>query len=332
MHEHNEIRLLAKHHLHFVQSVGKVECAPAKKTENRHYSCSILFMTQSADVTDTSDLKDRLAGMVESMPAFPESVHQVMAMSADINCSPKSLVKVIERDPVMTMKILKLVNSAFFALSRHVSSVQHALVYLGMNTVKNLAVTIATVNTLPRQSIPELPMGAFLTHSLATASVAQHLAKNVLNIRDASDHFVGGLLHDFGKAVLVQFEPTTYARVIRQAREKQVPLSQEEFEELGITSAEVGAMLAESWQLPEELVNCIRGHLTCDEESSNLTLSVAAANTVVKAMQLGDNGDPSTGEFSEAMKQRLQCELDDVIADMQGLPDEVRSLLNLVQG
>jgi len=288
-------------------------------------------MTQSADVTDTSNLKNRLAGMVESMPAFPESVHKVMTMSADINCSPKDLVKVIERDPVMTMKILKLVNSAFFALSRHVASVQHALVYLGMNTVKNLAVSIATVNTLPRQSIPELPMNAFLTHSLATASVAQYLAKNALKTRDASDHFVGGLLHDFGKAVLIQFEPTIYAKVIGQAREQQVPLSQIEFEELGITSAEVGAMLAESWQLPEELVNCIRGQLDSDEDSSDLILTVAAANTVVKTMQLGDNGDPCTGEFTAAMKGRLNCELDDVVADLQGLEDEVQGLLNMVQ-
>jgi len=96
----------------------------------------------------------RLLAMVESMPAFPESVHQIMSMTADINCSPKDLVKVIERDPIMTMKILKLVNSAFFSLSRNVASVQHALVYLGLNTVKNLAISIATVDALPRQSIP----------------------------------------------------------------------------------------------------------------------------------------------------------------------------------
>ena len=123
------------------------------------------------------DFYRRLSAMVESMPAFPESVHQVMSMTADINCSPKDLVKVIESDPIMTMKILKLVNSAFFALSRNVASVQHALVYLGLNTVKNLAISIATVDSLPRQSIPELPMAAFLTHSLATASMAQHLEK-----------------------------------------------------------------------------------------------------------------------------------------------------------
>jgi len=301
-----------------------------------HESGTVLarFIAMSIATVDpeASNLKQRLAGMVESMPAFPESVHQVMEMSADINCSPKDLVRVIERDPVMTMKLLKLVNSAFFALSKHVSSVQHALVYLGMNTVKNLAVSIATVNTLPRQSIPELSMASFLTHSIATASVAQHLAKNVLKLRDASDHFVGGLLHDFGKAVLIQFEPTTYSRVIRQARERQLPLSQVELEELGMSSSEVGAMLAESWQFPDVLVDCIRGQLDYNGESSDLILTVAAANTVVKTMQLGDNGDPCPGEFSDMMKERLDCDIETVINDMQGLQDEVRGLINMVQG
>ncbi|ATX80039.1 HD-like signal output (HDOD) domain, no enzymatic activity [Mariprofundus aestuarium] len=278
------------------------------------------------------DLKRRLTIMVDSMPAFPESVCRIIEITTDINCSPKDLVKVIERDPVMTMKILKMVNSAFFALSRNVSSVQHALVYLGLNTVKNLAVSVATIDALPRQSIPELKMSDFLTHSLATASVAQWLAKNKLHIRDASDHFVAGLLHDFGKAVFIQFEPATYGKLIREAKEKGLPLKLVEMEHLGISSAEVGAMLAESWKLPEQLVNCIRTQLDCNKDSSDLTLTVAAASTVVKAMQLGDNGDPYVGDFSEIMSRRLECTLEDVVAQMQGLPDEVGRLISAVRG
>lgn len=293
----------------------------------RHYSCSSAGMSNNEQ---GDDLKQRLTAMVDSMPAFPESVHQVMSITRDINCSPKDLVQVIERDPVMTMKILKLVNSAFFALSRHVSSVQHALVYLGLNTIKNLAVSIATLETLPRQSIPELPMSGFLTHSLATASVAQWLAKNQLHIRDASDYFVGGLLHDFGKAVFIQFEPNTYGKVIREAREKNMPLALIEMERLGVSSAEVGAMLAESWQLPEMLVDCIRTQVECNENSTDLALSVAAGSSIVKAMQLGDNGDPYVGNFSEVMHQRLGCNLEEVTEQMGGLDQEVQKLLNMV--
>ena len=179
-------------------------------------------------------MQRHLSAMVEQMPPFPKSIHQVMGMTSDINCAPKDLVGVIERDPVLTMKILKMVNSAFFALSREVASVQHALVYLGMNTIKNLAVAIATVDALPRNSIPELPMSAFLTYSLGTAAIAQRLARENLHLRDASDHFVAGLLHDFGKAVLVQFESATYVRVVQKAHRDQRELAEVEEEEKGV--------------------------------------------------------------------------------------------------
>ena len=289
-------------------------------------------MESDSAPSDNRQLYHRLSVMVESMPPFPESVHQVMTLSSDINCSPKDLVGVIERDPVLTMKILKMVNSAFFSLSRQVASVQHALVYLGMNTVKNLAVSIATVDALPRTSIAELPMASFLTHSLATAAVAQRLARDNLQIRDASDHFVAGLLHDFGKVVFVQFEPTTYAKILQMAQQGDQPLAEVEVEQMGVSSAEVGGMLAESWHLPEPLVECIRRHASFDAQPSDLMITVAAANTVVKAMKLGDSGNPVTGQFPDLIRSRLHADLDAVIEQMRDLPDEVGVMQSAVRG
>ncbi len=284
------------------------------------------------DTGSNSDLHKRLADMVEAMPPFSGSVHRVMAMTADINCSPRDLVKVIESDPILTMKILRLLNSAFFSLSRRVASVQHALAYLGLNTVKNLTISIATVNSLPRKSIPELPMPAFLTHSLATATVAQRLAKDFLHLRDVSDHFVAGLLHDFGKVVFVQFDPATYAKILNEAREKQAPLPQVEMERMGVTCAETGAVLAETWKLPEMLIDCIRTHMDCDEESSDLTFTVAAANIIVKSMGIGNSGDPFIGDFQGFMCARLGMSLEEIVAKMKSLPDEVQDMQNMVQG
>jgi len=289
-------------------------------------------MENDSSQSDNGQLYQRLSAMVESMPPFPESVHQVMELSSDINCSPKDMVNVIERDPVLTMKILKMVNSAFFALSRQVASVQHALVYLGMNTIKNLAVSIATVDALPRLSIPELPMSSFLAHSLATAAVAQRLARDNLLIRDASDHFVAGLLHDFGKVVFVQFEPTTYSKILQEAELSERPLAQVEVEQMGISSAEVGGMLAESWQLPAALVDCIRMHASCDEQSSDLTITVAAANTVVKAMKLGNSGNPAAEVFPEFICRRLHADMDTIIEQMHDLPEELELMQSTVGG
>ncbi len=299
---------------------------PGRCKMRRQASCWRLGM----QVQD--DFHQRLAAMVEAMPAFPESVHRVMALTSDINCSPKDLVRVIESDPVMTMKILKLVNSAYFALSRTIATIHHALVYLGLNTVKNLAISIATVDALPRSSIPELPMSDFLRHSLATALAAQFLAREKLKLRDASDHFVAGLLHDFGKAVLIQYEPRIYAGVLREAERRGAPLHEVEQERIGISHAEVGGMLAESWQLPASLVVCIREQVNCSPDSPEMTLSVAAANHVAKAMQIGRSGNPVGGEFPDFMRQRLGCTVQEVAREMDGLADEVEAMQAMVRG
>ena len=201
-----------------------------------------------------------------------------------------------------------------------------------MNTIKNLAVSIATLSTLPRQCIPELEMNAFLSHSLATASVAQFLAKEKLKIKDASDFFVAGLLHDFGKAVLAQFEAAAYQKTLQTALEQQVPLTEVEQRTFGTTSAEVGALLAESWQFPESLVSCIREHIHYTEDSSDLTIAVAAAKAIVQTMKIGNNGDPCIPVFSGILKSRLDCEPEDIIKQMRNLDADVASLLVSVGG
>ena len=107
-----------------------------------------------------------------------------------------------------------------------------------------------------------MPVSGFLTHSIATALIAQRIAKKFLNVKDASDYFVAGLVHDFGKAVLIQYEPKTYSAVLRQAREKQCALAEVELEKFSVTNGEVGAMLAESWDLPVLLVDSIRTYIS----------------------------------------------------------------------
>jgi len=287
--------------------------------------------SQTGAVEEES-IHQRVSTMVESMPPFPQSVLRLMEMTKDFNCSPKDLVEVIEYDPVMTMKILKLVNSAFFSLSRDVLSIQHALVYLGMNTVKNLAISIATMDALPHKSIPQLPMEKFLTHSLGTAFVAQRLAKEYLQIKDVSDYFIAGLLHGFGKMVFIQLEPASYALALQQTKDKNCPLAEMEVEHIGISYAEAGAMLAQSWQLPTSLVDSIRTHVDCDAKSSDMAISVAAASMVATAMGLGISGECVVEEFPECIQQRLGCELEIIVEQMQALPDEVSKIQSMVRG
>ena len=131
-----------------------------------------------------SDVNERLLAAVEKMPAFPQSVSKVMKLAGDINCSQRDLVEVIKRDPVFTLKILRLVNSAYFGLSREIISINHASVYLGLNTLKNVALSLAAVGVIPKAASKRLDMGGFWLHSLAVAACTHILGLRLGETRD----------------------------------------------------------------------------------------------------------------------------------------------------
>ncbi len=266
------------------------------------------------------DLQNKLMGMVDQMPPFPKSVHRIIELSADMNCAPKDLVQVIEHDPVITIKLLKLVNSAFFSLARSIASVRHALVYLGLNTVKNLALSIATVDSLPRKNIDCFNTHEFLLHSLTTASIAQHIAKKFDVESDATDVFVAALLHDFGKAVLAQFEPDLFAQAVKESAINQEPLHVAELRVIGADHAQVGGMLADKWELPKELVACIQEHH--QGISSPLGDCVFAANQISKQAEFGRSGNTVVENFPDYITQRFGVNMQEMVAHLGDLSDE----------
>jgi len=91
----------------------------------------------------SASIPEQVIQAVDKIPAFPKSVQQVLSLTADVNCSPRDLVDVLKNDPIFTMKIIKVVNSPFMGLAHQISSIQQACVYLGVNTLKNLALSLA---------------------------------------------------------------------------------------------------------------------------------------------------------------------------------------------
>jgi putative nucleotidyltransferase with HDIG domain len=208
-------------------------------------------------------VSSELLELCDRMPAFPASVQRVIALTSDINSSPKQLVKVIDHDPVLTIKILKVANSAYFGLSRPIVSINHAVVYLGLNTVKHVALAIAAIGSLPRNNEAGFDMDDYLLHSLTSAVLARSLAhKMSVPEAEAANYFVAGLLHDIGQVVFAQFKPKAFQETLDEAKNSGQPLHEIERRILGSDHAELGAVLCEKWSFPEPLVAAIRMHHT----------------------------------------------------------------------
>jgi len=273
------------------------------------------------------DLQTKLEHMVENMPAFPNSVHRILELAADINCAPRDVVGIIEHDPVMTVKVLKLVNSVYYSLPRQITSIGHAVVYVGLNTVKNLALSIATIGMLPQKNMAGFDMNDFLLHSLATAVISRKLSQRVTRDGlDATDFFVAGLLHDFGKVVFAQFLPAEFKRALTKARTCGEPLHEAEAEVIGTDHSFTGSMLGEKWLLHEDLISSMREHHHAENSGNALRDCVYAANQLSKQMQIGGAGSQLVEAFPEPVANRFGMGFDDLAASMGDISMELEEV------
>jgi putative nucleotidyltransferase with HDIG domain len=264
------------------------------------------------------ELSQRLTAAVDGMPAFPKSVQRILELTRDVNSTPKDLVDVIDKDPVVTVKILKVVNSAYYSLPKQITSIGHSVVYLGFNTIKNLALSIAAIGMLPKDNASGFDVQQYLLHSLATAGIAKQLAQKV-DDADPMDCFIAGLLHDFGKVVFAQFMPNEFKAALEESQATHTPLQKALQKHIGVDHFVVGAMLAEKWRFAPTLIETIGRQNPENLKDTEMIACVFAANQISKKLQFGFSGNPCFDELSPAIQKRLGGTLDEVIASMGDL-------------
>lgn len=278
--------------------------------------------------TLTPELQHRLETAVGRMPAFPRSVQQILDMTRRIDCLPKQLVDVIEKDPVMTVKILKVINSAYYGLPNRITSIGHSVVYLGLNTIKNLALGFAAVGILPRTNAAGFDVQRYLLHSLVVAGTARQLGARLHDGSvDPGDCYIAGLLHDFGKIVFAEFLAGDFLTALTYLKENKVPLHVAEQTIIGVDHGMVGALLAARWQFPEHLVTCIRDHHDLTAPVTPMLECLRLADQIVRYYGIGDSGNPW---FEDEMPVLPQALRDAGVSDIEGAAKSVQSFEKIV--
>lgn len=278
--------------------------------------------------------EEDIASMLQDIPTFSQSVVRILELTADIDSSSKELVRQITHDPILTAKVLKLVNSAYFGLSRKVESIQHSVVYVGINTIKSLAISVAAMGSLPQDNEAGLDMNNFWLHSLVTAVVAKLLAQQVgVSRTDVSGFFIGGLLHDIGQIIFSQSQPEAYAGVLEEAREMQRPLHELEKQEFGLDHATLGAILADKWQLPTAMVEAIRYHHDPEQlgEEQIMNRVVFVANQTTKFITEEEKLISMLSAMPDSITSWLGMPFEELADTLPDLENEIDSAKVFVQ-
>ncbi|MGD8882935.1 MAG: HDOD domain-containing protein, partial [Desulfobacterales bacterium] len=210
---------------------------------------------------------------IEEIPTLPTIVFELNKYLKDPDTSLKTVCETIEKDQAVALKILKLVNSAFYGFKTKISDLRNAIVLLGYNAVRNAIVSLSIINSFSKRvALVEFDISQFWKHSLAVAVTSKNIAQ--LSKKESPDNcFVGGLLHDIGKVILAQYFPDLFEKVWTTLQgtlqNENLSFYEAEQKKLSIDHTKIGAHLASKWQLPEGLLEAIRWHHEFQPQSKN---------------------------------------------------------------
>jgi putative nucleotidyltransferase with HDIG domain len=209
------------------------------------------------------EARERIAKIVEdtdSLPSLPTIVMKLIDVVNSAESSAEDAAELIEKDPALTTKMIRLANSAFYGIPRSISSVTSAVVVLGFNTIRSLVLSASVAKIFEGKH--SLDMDRFWKHSVVTAMASKIIVRHLMSVRmmDPESAFCAGVLHDIGKLIFSQYMADDYATVCDYAKEHKVPLIEAENKCLGFNHAEMGKILADRWSLPLDLEYTIVHH------------------------------------------------------------------------
>jgi diguanylate cyclase (GGDEF)-like protein len=191
-----------------------------------------------------------------NLPSLPSIAVQILELTAKPNVDIAEIAQVISKDPALSSKILRTVNSSFYGLRQRIGTISRALFILGLNSVKTLVLGFSLVTTLSRSKSGGFNHMRYWRRSIYAATAARTLAMK-MNVAHQEEAFLAALLQDIGMLALNQVISVQYGEICGKCA-THAELIKAEQESLGITHAEIGEALAEQWKLPPILAATIR--------------------------------------------------------------------------
>ena len=219
-----------------------------------------------------------------TLPSLPETYFRLIEALRSEIATVQEIGQLVEQDLAMSVKVLQLVNSAFFGLPQRIASPVHAVSLLGIETVTNLALTVGLFSQLKPSLVECFDLQGLWDHSMAVAGLSREFCTQLGLKREKSETPVlAGMLHDLGKLVLVTANTEEYRRVIDLTKQQDLPLHLAESESLWTDHAAVGAYLMGLWGLPFNAVEAVALHHKPEMQRTEHapSLVVYAANLLI---------------------------------------------------
>lgn len=265
-----------------------------------------------------------------SIPTLPGIITKLNTLAESGKSSAQEMARVVSSDQVLSAKVLRLVNSPFYGFSGRVSTISNALILLGVNVVKSLALS-STIFEIMEKSIIGL-----WEHSLGAGVAANIIAKK-LKLQECEEISTAALLHDIGKVIIKIRLEEDYNHLLNLVEQKDISMREAEYELLNTDHAEIGEWLAGAWYLPDKLKEPLACHHNIEKAHTYLigTSVVHIADVLIKTAGFGFSGDdlvplihPTAWKklgIGESQLEEIIAEIEDKLADLKNFSLEIQS-------
>ncbi|MBI1177685.1 HDOD domain-containing protein [bacterium] len=227
-----------------------------------------------------------LIAQINTLPSLPRLYLDFLDEIRKPSPSTARLSDIIRQDLSLCSKLLQLVNSAFFGLPHKIDNPEEALLYLGLENVRALVLSIQVFSLFDQVKVAQFSLDALWDHSWAVGSLARCIAHfEKRPTEEIETAFTAGLLHDLGKLVLVNGIPRSWQQALESSKKDKLPLWQAERDHLGATHAETGAALLAMWGLSDQIVEAVAFHHEPEQSGSTsfcALTAVHAANVLLE--------------------------------------------------
>jgi HD-like signal output (HDOD) protein len=270
---------------------------------------------------------------ISHIATLPEVTMKIIKLVEDPDSTAQDLNRVISNDPALGARILKVVNSAFYGLPGQIGSINRAIVLLGLNAVKNIAIAASLAKLFRGGKIAaSFDARDLWTHAIACATGTRLLADKIgLGLPDEA--FLAGLIHNIGILVEIQARRTKFVEVVEYLhREPAVTLRQAETEILGANHEQFGAGLCRMWKFPSSFAYVTGFHHRPNElpqKNRTLTGLVHLADVLAARLELGFTRGTETQDLDHGLLEQLRLttnQIDQVVGLMPEAMDEAKSL------
>jgi putative nucleotidyltransferase with HDIG domain len=270
-------------------------------------------------------IKERVQSIIQ-LPALPTVAMEIVDLVDNPKTSASRLGKLISTDQALTAKVLKIANSPFYGFPRKISTIDFAIIVLGYDALKEIVISISLVSSLQKRTEGSFDAKAFWDHAITTGVLARRLARD-LGYRVSGEVFVGGLLHDMGISIIHRYFKSEYRRIEEILADTDLTGLEAEESVLGVTHADIGAWLAERWNLPGHLVEAIRLHHTPvgAEVNKDLVALIHSADVIANRITSPAIGYEKGIDFDRRSLAHLHLE------NEQMLNERIETYRNLVR-